>query len=68
MSKIFKLAGSLIMYLAVMNLMSCKETEYVLPPEVTIQIPEAGLSVALGESIDISANVKNADTGAAYQW
>lgn len=68
MSKIFKLAGSLIMYLAVMNLMSCKETEYILPPEVTIQIPEAGLSVALGESVDISANVKNADSGAAYQW
>ena len=68
MSKIFKLAGFLLMYLAVMNLTSCKETEYILPPEVTIQIPEAGLSIALGESVDISADVKNAETGATYQW
>lgn len=68
MIKMQKLARLLYVCLAILVFGSCKETEYILPPEVKIQTPEFGLSVALGESVDISAEVKNVPAEAFYQW
>ncbi len=68
MIKMQKLARLLYFCLAILVFGSCEETKYILPPEVKIQTPEFGLSVALGESVDISAEVSNVSEDAQYQW
>lgn len=68
MNKLLRIAGSIVLYLAVMNLMSCTETEYILPPEIAIQTPADGFAIAYGETLDIMAEVKNVPDDATYQW
>lgn len=68
MNKLLRIAGSIVLYLAVMNLMSCTETEYILPPEIAIQTPADGFAIAYGETLDITAEVKNVPDDATYQW
>lgn len=68
MKKIKRVAGFALMLLAMIGLAACEKNEYFLSPEVTIQVPEEGLSVELGGTLEIKADVKNAGENPHYQW
>ncbi len=68
MKKIKRVAGLALMLLAMIGLAACEKNEYFLSPEVTIQVPEEGLSVELGGTLEIKADVKNAGENPHYQW
>lgn len=68
MEKLKRLSGIALMLAALVGLASCEENEYYLSPEVGIQVPDGGLSVALGETLEIKADVKNGGENPRYQW
>lgn len=56
------------MLVVLFGLASCEENEYYLSPEVAIQVPDNGLSVELGGTLEIKADVTNGGENPHYQW